>query len=77
MTATETFFDLSRLCPLRALVDQLSPAAPPAARDLAGPDLATVRSVGVLPGSFNPPTDAHLALADVALASVKSKRWIT
>ena len=23
MTATDTFFDLSRLCPLRALVDQL------------------------------------------------------
>lgn len=69
MTTTETFFDLSRLCPLRALVDLLSPAVPPSARNLAGPDLATVRSVGVLPGSFNPPTDAHLALSDSALAS--------
>jgi len=28
----------------------------------------TVARLGVLPGSFNPPTRAHLALADAALA---------
>lgn len=65
----EEFFDLSKLCPLREAVVQLDPAAPPAARIVAGLDLSSVPSVGVLPGSFNPPTDAHLALAEAALAS--------
>ncbi|HEX5416036.1 MAG TPA: hypothetical protein VFZ25_10250 [Chloroflexota bacterium] len=69
MTAIEAFFNLTTLCPLREAVGALDPTAPPGARLIAGPDLARVRSVGILPGSFNPPTDAHLALAEAALAS--------
>ena len=68
--ATETlFFDLAHLCPLGEAVEALAPTAPPAPQVIAGPDLALVRRVGVLSGSFNPVTNAHLALADAALAT--------
>jgi len=69
MAADDLFFDLTRLCPLRDTVASLDPNGPPTAREIAGPDLTRVQRIGVLPGSFNPVTNAHLALADVALAS--------
>jgi nicotinic acid mononucleotide adenylyltransferase len=45
----------------------LDPAAPPAARLLRAPRAGLGRAVGVLPGSFDPFTAAHAALARAAL----------
>jgi nicotinamide-nucleotide adenylyltransferase len=45
----------------------LDPAAPPAARLLRAPRAGLDRAVGVLPGSFDPLTAAHAALARAAL----------
>ena len=45
----------------------LDPAAPPAARLLRAPRAGLGRVVGVLPGSFDPFTAAHAALARTAL----------
>src|SRR5579885_808987 len=45
----------------------LDPAAPPAARLLRAPRAGLGRTVGVLPGSFDPFTTAHAALARAAL----------
>lgn len=59
-----------QLLHLRALLDRLDPAAPPTAsilepaRQTAPAGLPTI---GILPGSFNPLTNAHTALAQAAL----------
>ena len=52
---------------MEALVEALDPAGPPEAR-LVGPACRNGR-IGVLPGSFNPPTDAHVALARAGRAA--------
>ncbi|HEY7061612.1 MAG TPA: hypothetical protein VII06_09045 [Chloroflexota bacterium] len=52
---------------LAAAVAGLDPAAPPAARLLRAPRAGLGRAVGVLPGSFDPLTAAHAALARAAL----------
>ena len=44
----------------------LDPEAPPAAAQVCGPDLAAVRRLVALPGSFNPPHRAHDALLRAA-----------
>lgn len=53
----------------RGLIAGLDPAGPPAAVLVAGDLPVAARRVGVLPGSFNPPTEAHTALIEVALAA--------
>jgi nicotinic acid mononucleotide adenylyltransferase len=60
---------VTRLIRLRRLVRDLSPDAPPRAVFLTGDEQAQPRRLGLLPGSFNPPTEAHLALARSALAT--------
>jgi nicotinamide-nucleotide adenylyltransferase len=52
---------------LAADLASLDPAAPPAARLLRAPRAGLGRAVGVLPGSFDPFTAAHAALARAAL----------
>ncbi|HEV8634635.1 MAG TPA: hypothetical protein VG370_10420 [Chloroflexota bacterium] len=52
---------------MEALVDALDPAGPPEAQ-LARPACVDGR-IGLLPGSFNPPTDAHVALARAGRAA--------
>lgn len=69
---------------LVALVDELDPDGPMGARlVLAPPDSTLSGRIGLLPGSFNPPTQAHLALARAgreagldAVVYVLSKRTI-
>ncbi|HEX2171778.1 MAG TPA: hypothetical protein VHL09_04980 [Dehalococcoidia bacterium] len=59
---------LAEITRLRGLIAGLDPDGPPAAVPAAGDlRLARCRRVGVLPGSFNPPTDAHEALVESAL----------
>jgi nicotinate-nucleotide adenylyltransferase len=52
---------------IAAALAGLDPAAPPAARLLRAPRAGLGRAVGVLPGSFDPLTAAHAALARAAL----------
>ena len=60
---------LREIVRLRELIGRLDPAGPPEAALAADRLPDGCRYVGVLPGSFNPPTNAHWALADSALAS--------
>jgi nicotinic acid mononucleotide adenylyltransferase len=62
-------FDLSVLLPVRRDLAQLRPEAPPSLRFVVQPRLPPGARLAILPGSYNPPTTAHLALADAALAS--------
>jgi len=52
---------------VEALVEELDPAGPPEARLVRA--AAPSGRVGLLPGSFNPPTDAHVALARAGRAA--------
>jgi nicotinamide-nucleotide adenylyltransferase len=61
----KAFSDLSRLHRLHNIVESCSPERPPCIRFLGHP-LSAPRSVSVLAGSFNPLTEAHLALAKAA-----------
>lgn len=70
MIDTRAFDDLHLLLPLERLVQGFDPAGPPEARIIATParggqplDVGRIERVGVLPGSFNPLHDAHVALA--------------
>jgi nicotinamide-nucleotide adenylyltransferase len=58
-------YDLSALFSHRELLNGLDPADSP--RLVTLEDCGSCRSVAVLPGSFNPPTGAHLLLAERAL----------
>ncbi|HEY8884371.1 MAG TPA: hypothetical protein VIO35_03590, partial [Chloroflexota bacterium] len=76
MPTADPFHDLSRLLPLRRLVDELDPSTPPTLRVIWKPEQSSrgfdePRRLALLPGSFNPPTTAHLALAESVLASGK------
>lgn len=73
------FYDLRRLLGLRAALRRVAEAGTPRAELVAGGASARAalsddaspmprRRVGVLPGSFNPPTLAHTALAAAGLA---------
>lgn len=62
---------LTRLLQLDDLVAGLSPDVPATAVLTGGRIPPGARRVGVLPGSFNPPTDAHWHLAVAALESNK------
>jgi nicotinamide-nucleotide adenylyltransferase len=69
MAAGSPFFDLPRILRLRAILGEVDPSGPPSAREIAKFDKDRPCRLALLPGSFNPPTDAHIALADLALAS--------
>ena len=60
-------FALSRARALAATLADLDPAASPRARMLRPPASGFGLRVGVLPGSFDPLTTAHAALAAAAL----------
>ncbi len=58
--------------PLYRLVSETSPRDEPRAEVVAGhTTLAQARRIGLLPGSFNPLTLAHIALAETARRSAK------
>jgi nicotinic acid mononucleotide adenylyltransferase len=70
--------DLDELLALRAALAGLDPAGPPTAVTVQAPrgedgvaldGAAQGGRIGILPGSFNPLTNAHAALARVALAA--------
>lgn len=70
MIDTRVFDDLRELLPLERIVESLDPAGRPEARVIAAPirngrslGVGSIGRVGVLPGSFNPLHDAHVALA--------------
>jgi nicotinamide-nucleotide adenylyltransferase len=58
-------FDLATIFALRAQWESLDPTADPAIGTLADP--GRCHNLALLPGSFNPPTAAHLLLAERAL----------
>ena len=60
---------LSEIVSLRHGIGRLDPEGPPEAVLVAGRLPPGCRRVGVLPGSFNPPTNAHWRLAEGALES--------
>jgi nicotinate-nucleotide adenylyltransferase len=60
-------FSLQRARAVAMRVADLDPAAPPRARWLRPPPAGLGARVGVLPGSFDPLTTAHVALAAAAL----------
>lgn len=59
-------FDLDTIFALRALYDVPDPASPPSIATFAPP--GPCRAVALLPGSFNPPTAAHMLLGERALS---------
>jgi nicotinic acid mononucleotide adenylyltransferase len=59
--------DAPRLLALRLALREVADAPEPRARPVAGPRLDGGATVALLPGSFNPPTVAHLALARAGL----------
>ncbi len=69
MPAGSPFFDLPRILRLREALRDVDPSLPPKAIGIAGFDGGAPRRLALLPGSFNPLTDAHTALADLALES--------
>ncbi len=71
MPSDSPFADLPRVLALRRLVGELDPSGPPAQRIVVTPGAGLAGNVALLPGSFNPPTMAHLALAESALKTGK------
>jgi len=59
-------FDLPTIFELRAQWESLDPDGDPTLATVG--DAGSVRSVALLPGSFNPPTAAHVLLAERALS---------
>jgi nicotinic acid mononucleotide adenylyltransferase len=57
------------LAPWAAILRGLDPEAPPRAEQVCGPPVAGARGVVAVPGSFNPPHLAHLALLRAGLAT--------
>jgi nicotinamide-nucleotide adenylyltransferase len=57
------FYDLARLFSLRDALEDLRQKAPARAVFVEATSLSSARRVGILPGSFNPPTMAHIELA--------------
>jgi nicotinamide-nucleotide adenylyltransferase len=62
-------YDLPRLLALRAALGRVGGAREPRAELIVGGDGAGVARLGLLPGSYNPPTAAHTTLAAAGLAS--------
>jgi nicotinamide-nucleotide adenylyltransferase len=63
--------DLKRLFAFRSVLDRLDPAGPPEAVPLGFSAGAEFGRVGILSGSFNPPTAAHVELAARAASSFR------
>ena len=66
MPAGSPFYDLPRLLRIRSLLSDADPSRPPCAIQIAGAADQRPARLALLPGSFNPPTNAHVALADLA-----------
>lgn len=60
-------YDAPRLLQFRRALRDVSDASEPRAAHLAGPTPGAGATVALLPGSFNPPTAAHVALARAGL----------
>lgn len=70
MTSPEAFYHLRTLFALRDAVERLDPAGSPALHVVHhDPALPPPSRLGILSGSFNPLTNAHLALAEAAKAA--------
>ncbi|HLZ07351.1 MAG TPA: hypothetical protein VKT80_02105 [Chloroflexota bacterium] len=69
MAVADTFYDLDRLISLRKVLREVGDALEPQIRFLSPGATHRVRRLALLPGSFNPPTVAHLALARSVLDS--------
>lgn len=65
MSSPEPFANVARLRALRRTLSDLDPTRPPALGWIVPPPEAS-SGLALLPGSFNPPTNAHLALAEAA-----------
>src|SRR5207302_675463 len=68
------FFDAQRLLRLSEDVDELDPDGPPRARFIRTDSVEPLRRLALLPGSFNPPTKAHVALANAVMATGRVDR---
>lgn len=66
-------FDAASIATLRAVLARLDPEGPPEIVPLQ--PARRVRSVCLIPGSFNPPTLAHAALGDLARAEGYEATW--
>lgn len=66
-TILARLYDAPRLLALRRALRKVANAPEPSALPVAGPRLDGAGTVALLPGSFNPPTVAHLALARAGL----------
>lgn len=69
MSADSPFFNLSLLLAQRQLLAELDPSRPPSFREIVSRPGTSLRQLALLPGSFNPLTNAHVALADAVLAT--------
>jgi nicotinic acid mononucleotide adenylyltransferase len=70
-----SFYDLKRLFKFRELLSGLDPDKPPQA-SLIGPLPPPQARIGILAGSFNPPTIGHLGLASTAKESFNLDRVV-
>jgi nicotinic acid mononucleotide adenylyltransferase len=68
------FFDVDQLLRLRRVVRSLDPDGPPRLQFLEGSVDAAPARLALMPGSFNPPTYAHLALADAVVRTGRVDR---
>lgn len=72
--ARAEFYDLERLFTLRAALESVQDHRTPKALCTNSIDLSSLKRVGILSGSFNPPTIAHLELARFAQESFNLDR---
>jgi nicotinamide-nucleotide adenylyltransferase len=68
-TTRARVYDLPRLLALRRALRRVGDAARPRAEHVAGVEPSEARRLGLLPGSFNPLTRGHTALAEAGLVS--------
>ncbi len=64
---TDRYYDLERILGYRRILRELDPEGDPNVEFVARTVATEVRQLALLPGSFNPPTTAHVALADSVL----------
>jgi len=70
MTSPDAFYHLRTLFALRDAIERLDPAGSPALHVVYhDPALPPPSRLGILSGSFNPLTNAHLAIAEAAKAA--------
>jgi len=76
-TIRASLYDAPRLLALRRSLRAVTEDAEPAARISDGPDPNLAGRMALLPGSFNPPTLAHVALAHAGLGLGMSAAYFT